>query len=270
MTTVTNSDPSHLKSSPTYNLAKQLCAILTLYVPATYRLNFATDILDILKANSANGIMASLDAEKLFTHIPIDRTINYIIDRVYHNDSTPNIAIPESTLRGMLMCCTKEVPFICPRGEKYQQVGVTMGSPLGVLFANFYMGCIEKEVFNKIENLKIYCRYIDDIFIETTCIADIEVLKVLKDCLQDTSGLTFTAENSTEGSMPFLDILVKQKQDHFTTSVHVKPTSPEHCLYGKSEYPQRFEDSTISAYICRALTHCSTWEQVHIEIKGLH
>ncbi|XP_076041904.1 uncharacterized protein LOC143025781 [Oratosquilla oratoria] len=137
--------------SPTYNIAKQLCAILTPYVPATYSLNSATDFLDILKANSANGIIASLDVEKLFTHIPIDRTINYIIDRVYHNDSTPNIAIPESTLRGMLMCCTKEVPFTCPRGEKYQQVdGVAMGSPLGVQFASFYMGCIE-EVFDKIE-----------------------------------------------------------------------------------------------------------------------
>ncbi|XP_076041859.1 uncharacterized protein LOC143025740 [Oratosquilla oratoria] len=114
-----------------------------------------------------------------------------------------------------------------------------MGSPLGVLFANFYMGCIEEEVFNKIEKPKIYCRYIDDIFIETTCSEDIEVLK---NCLQDTSGLTFTVENSIEGSMLFLDILVKQKQDHFTTSVHVKPTNPGHCLYGKSECPQRYKD----------------------------
>ncbi|XP_076047543.1 uncharacterized protein LOC143029072 [Oratosquilla oratoria] len=141
--------------STSYNIAKQLWAILTPFVPAIYSLNSATDILDILKANSANGIIASLDVEKLFTYIPIDRTINYIIDRVYHNDSTANIAIPESILHTMPMCCTKEVPFTCQHGEKYQQVGgVAMGSPLKVLFANFYMGCIEEEVFKKSKNLR--------------------------------------------------------------------------------------------------------------------
>ncbi|XP_076059462.1 uncharacterized protein LOC143036090 [Oratosquilla oratoria] len=91
-------------SSPTYNIAKQLCALVTPYVPATYILNSATDFLDILKVNSANGIIVSVDVEKLFTHIPIDHTINHIIGRFYHNDNTPSIAISESILRGMLMC----------------------------------------------------------------------------------------------------------------------------------------------------------------------
>ncbi|XP_076041836.1 uncharacterized protein LOC143025717 [Oratosquilla oratoria] len=38
---------------------------------------------------------------------------------------------------------------------RVQQVdGVAMGTLFGVLFANFFMGCIEEEVLNKIENLK--------------------------------------------------------------------------------------------------------------------
>ncbi|XP_076059489.1 uncharacterized protein LOC143036126 [Oratosquilla oratoria] len=191
------------------------------------------------------------------------RTINYIINRVYHNTKTPKLPIPESTLRSLLHCCTTESPFTCSRGVKYQQIdGVAMGSPLGVLFANFFMGCIE-EVFSKFEKPEIYCRYIDDIFIKTTHNEDIILLK---NYLQDASGLTFTIENSVEGSMPFLDILVKQQKEKFDTDTYVKPTNTGQCMNGRSECPQRYINPTISAYIRRDLTHCSTWTKVHTEI----
>ena len=39
--------------TPTYGIAKKLCAILTPYVPATYNLTSATDFLDILKSNNS-------------------------------------------------------------------------------------------------------------------------------------------------------------------------------------------------------------------------
>ncbi|XP_076058667.1 uncharacterized protein LOC143035687 [Oratosquilla oratoria] len=251
--------------TPTYGIAKQLCTILTTYVPAAYSLHSATDFLYILKTNNAMGTIASLDVESLFTSIPIQRTINYIIDRVYNNTNTAKLPMLESILRSLLHCCTTEAPFICPRGMKYQQIdGVAMDSPLGVLFANFFMGCIEEEVFSKFEKPEIYCRYIDDIFIKTTHNEDISLLK---NYLQDASSLTFTIENSLEGSMPFLDILVTQQQEKFDTDTYVKPTNTGQCMNGKSECQQRYINSTISAYIRRALTHCNTWTNVHTEIR---
>lgn len=54
----------------------------------------------------------------------------------------------------------------------YVQVdGVARGSPLGVLFANFYMGSIETLIFHDNPTLKpnIYPRFIDDIFLNMTC-----------------------------------------------------------------------------------------------------
>ncbi|XP_076067661.1 uncharacterized protein LOC143040452 [Oratosquilla oratoria] len=238
--------------------------MLTPYVPATYSLHSATDFLDILKTNNAIGTIASLDAESLFTSIPVQRTINYISDRFYHNTNTPKLPIPESTLRRFLPCCTIKTPFVCRRGVKYQQKdGVTMGSPLGVLFVNFLMGSIEEEVFSKFEKTEIYCRYIDDIFIKTTRNEDIILLK---NYLQDASGLTFTIENSVEGSMPFLDILVKQQQGKFNIAIYVKLTNKGQCMNGRSECPQRYKNSTIRAYIRRALTHCSTWTKAHTEM----
>ena len=164
--------------TPTYGIAESLCAILTPYAPATYNLTSATDFLDILKSNNSRGHIASLDVESLFTNVPVDRTINYIMNRVYRDDATPTLDIAEPALRGLLECCPKEAPFTCPRGAKYRQVdGVAMGSQLGVLLANFFMGCVEEEVFRKIKKPDIYCRYIDDIFIQATDEAEIEHLR---------------------------------------------------------------------------------------------
>merc|ERR1712030_59566 len=74
--------------------------------------------------------------------------------------------IPQIILQQLLELCTKQSPFRCPSGQLYLQIeGVAMGSPLGPTFANFYMGNLEHETFQKTEKPIVYCRYIDDIFV---------------------------------------------------------------------------------------------------------
>ena len=85
--------------------------------------------------------------------------------------------------------------------------------------------------------------------------------------LQQATGLCFTVERSKNGTMPFLDVLVEQQEPSFGTTVYVKDSDLGHCLNGVSECPQRYKDSTIGAYIRRALTHCSNWTLVHQEIE---
>ncbi|XP_045133340.1 uncharacterized protein LOC123517393 [Portunus trituberculatus] len=121
-----------------------------------------------------------------------------------------------------------------------------MGSPLGVLLANFFMGCIEEVVFKETEEPDIYCTYIDDIFTKTKNQANTEHVRQR---LQQVSGFNFTIESSINGTMPFLDIFVKQPDESFNTEVYVKDTNPGHCLNGRSECPQRYKDSAIGAYI---------------------
>lgn len=83
-----------------------------------------------------------------------------------------------------------------------------MGSTLGVLLADSFMGCVEEEAFKNFHH-------------ETENEEDTEQLRLR---LQETSGLTFTIEKSTNGTMPFLDVLVEQETDSFTTGVYAKPT----------------------------------------------
>ena len=252
--------------TPTYHIAKKLSEILTPYTPIAFSVNSPINFLDLLSNNNSTGHIASLDVESLFTNVPVDRTIQYILNRVYHNDDTPKCDIPEPIMKALLECCTKEAPFTCPRGNRYCQIdGVAMGSPLGVLFANFFMGTIEEEIFSEHHKPQIYCRYIDDIFLKVDHMDQIEILRHR---LMETSGLNFTVEHSENGSLPFLDVLVKVRQDgKFSTSVFVKASNPGHCLNGISECPQKYKESTISAYIRRALTHCNEWKNVHKELE---
>ena len=81
------------------------------------------------------------------------------------------------------------------------------------------------------------------------------------------SGLNFTIENSTSGEIHFFNVLVKQEESSSNTDVYVKTTNSGHCLNEKSGCPKRYMNSTIAAYIRRAITHYSTWKQVHKEIQ---
>ena len=174
--------------------------------------------------------------------------------------------IPEKAMKTLLEICTKEAPFTCPRGRMYQQIdGVAMGSPLGVLFANFFMGTIEEELLST-NRPSIYCRYIDDTFV---CVKDPQELQELRQRFITSSGLNFNFEESTDGKLSFLDVMVTARSNGFETTVYTKPTNIGLCLNVMSECPNRYLRSTINAYIRRALSHSTTWKATHAELDRL-
>ena len=116
-------------------------------------LNSSSDFVDLVHSRKHTGLIASLDVESLFTNVPIDPTIQIILENTYNHDSIPPPKIPSEILKQVLELCTKEAPFRCPENKLYLQIeGVAMGSPLGPTFANFYMGNLEKKVFENPDN----------------------------------------------------------------------------------------------------------------------
>ena len=109
----------------------------------------------------------------------------------------------------------------------------------------------------------IYCRYIDNIFVR---VRHNEELQALKEKLATAFSLNFTYEESRDGRLPFLDILVTAHNAGFATSVYVKNTNHGQCLNGDSECPQRYLKPTNNVYVRRALTHCSSWDTSHKEL----
>ena len=78
-----------------------------------------------------------MDAESLFTNVPTEETIEIIINAVYNHATLPPPPPKPDTMRKLLQVCTSETPFhFC--GKTYVQIDeVSMGSPLGLTFADF-------------------------------------------------------------------------------------------------------------------------------------
>ncbi|XP_068229709.1 uncharacterized protein [Palaemon carinicauda] len=219
-----------------------------------------------IKDVHSEGVIASMDVESLFTNVPVDETIVLIAERIYRDETTPEFNIPEQALRTLLAICTERAPFTNHRGHMYlQKDGVAMGSPLGVLFANFYMGVVEEGILTTRvppRLLPLYC--IDDTFVEAT---STEAIKNLRRTFEDNSVLHFTVENSVDNSLPFLDVFISSTNEGFQTTVYTKPTNLGMCLNGESECPSRYRALTIKAFVWRALSHWSSWTETHKELE---
>ena len=134
-----------------------------------------------------------------------------------------------------------------------------------LLFANAYMCSVENTIL-KDPTLKphIYCRYVDDIFLD---IQDENHLQKLKSEMEKKSVLRFTIENSVENKLPFLDIAIDRNDGKFRTKVFTKPTDAGRCMNAASECPDRYKLSVIRSYIHRAIKLCSEWTTLHTELK---
>ena len=157
-------------STATYKLAKRLNQLLKPCIPAKFCINSVDEFLDILSAKRPDGILASIDVESLFTNVPIDDTIDIILDEVCEKrtNGLPGLNLSRPILEPLLQACTKDAPFRGPDGQLYvQKESDTMGSPLGSLFANFYMAYVENRVLSDPSvTPHTYVIYVDDCFVD--------------------------------------------------------------------------------------------------------
>ena len=139
-----------------------------------------------------------------------------------------------------------------------------MGSPLGPLFANFYMSHVENLALSDPDvTPHTYVRYVDDCFVE---VRDTEHLSKLVRQLEANSVLKFTYELSRDNILPFLDVLVERGEGQYHTSVYRKPTNTTQTLNANSECPTRYKTSVVRAFIRRAIRTCSSHKTMHEEI----
>ena len=107
---------------------------------------------------------ASFDVKSLFTNVPLQRTINIILDRVYNNKLIAT-QLKKRTLKKLIKdTCSKTV--FSANNKLYQKIdGVSMSSCLGPFLANIIMTEMEKTIIEKFIDDRIflfYERYVDD------------------------------------------------------------------------------------------------------------
>ena len=87
---------------------------------------------------------------------------------------------------------------------------------LCAIFSNFYMSNLENKVFNTINKLNIYSRYIDDLSLLTN---NTDEINIIHETFQNDSVFNVTQELNINNKILFLSILIDTNNiNKFTTS----------------------------------------------------
>ena len=87
----------------------------------------------------------------------------------------------------------------------------------------------------------MYYRHVDDVIVDVPT----RELETLKTALETESGLGFTTELSISNKLPFLDLMVINQDDDFSTDVYVKPTNLGRCMNGNGDCTDSYKRGVI-------------------------
>jgi hypothetical protein len=156
-----------------------------------------------------------------------------------------------------LTICTQKSHFQF-NGEFFDQIdGVAMGSPLGPLFANFFMSDFECKHMSKLKSLGLilWYRYVDDVFATTT---SKEAADTCLEYLNDQhNNIKFTIEHEDNNKIPFLESWVERKPNKYITYVYHKKTFTGVYLNWLSLTARRYKIGLIHNLAYRIYMICS-------------
>ena len=211
----------------------------------------------------------SFDVESLFTNIPTLETIDIIVKLVYTKNKKYFHGLTKQELAKLLIVCTQQSHFQFNNDYFDQVDGVSMGSPLGPLFANIFMADFEKktmQVLNKM-GLNKWLRYVDDIFAtlkdKTTANAILEYLN------KQHLNIRFTIEKEESKSLPFLDTRVVRNSDRYITKIYRKKTFTGVYLNWKSLTARKYKIGLINCLLNRTWRICTTQDDRDEEVARL-
>lgn len=261
-----------MSGTVTHDISQHLNSVIRPYINSTYIIKSSDELLVRLGAVTLKPgqQMLSLDVESLFTNVPVEDTINIIIEAAYNHPTVAPPQYPPEVLRKLLKICTTETPFQF-NGTSYVQVdGVSMGSPLGPTFADFYMSALENYVLsqeNRVSNPVFFVRYVDDIL---AVFNNSNHIRHFVNRLKNNSVLNFTTEMMKDNIFHFLDVkLTVKPTGQITTSVYVKPTDRGTYSNFRSHIPDNYKKSVVKTLINRAVKFSSSWLELNVEISRL-
>ena len=198
-----------------------LAKLLSPLSKSEYTVNSTNDFISRLKQKEipVNMKLISFDVTSLFTNVPLDYTIDLILDRIYVRKELET-SITKNELKELLILCTKNVHFTY-RNEVYIQTdGVAMGSPLGPVLAGIFMVELEREILPELSTVMLpWFRYVDDTI---TYIKEEYIDHVLHKINNFHNNINFTYELEQNGGIAFLDVLIMKSANELKTTVYRK------------------------------------------------
>ena len=200
--------------------------------------------------------------KSLFTNVPIEETIDICTQQLYHSDiERPSLS--EKSFQKLLRMVTTSVEFSVDDIMFRQIDGVAMGSPLGPVLANIFVGFHEQRLpIKNNSSLLSYCRYVDDTF--SLNITRESAGKFLNELNNLHPALQFTCEHESNLTLPFKDVLVhkhhsgnNENTTTFTTSVYRKPSFTGQYTRWDSFSSRRHKINLVKCLTHRAKKICS-------------
>ena len=229
----------------TYKAAKVISQYLKPLCDSEYTikdtLSFANVIKELppLKEDEED---VSYDIESLFTNIPINDTIDYILDQIYVQHKLKPIC-NKLIFKRLLIKLSAEVTFTFNSKFCKQTDGCTMGGPLSVTFSDIYMTKMEGDVVRPL-NLIFYRRYVDDIYNRRKINKKDDLYEALS---KYHKNIKLTVEKSPS---KFLDTKLIINNGIYETQVYRKETKmPTHW---SSNIPKRYKRNAISVDLHRS------------------
>ena len=163
----------------------------------------------------------SFDVQSLFTSVPIQKTINKILDRVY-NKKLINTNLKKRTTKNLLLDFCTKTPFSFDNVLYEKCDGVSMDSSLGLVLANIILTEVENVTVKPLIEtsvLRFYCRYVDD---NLVMIKKDKIQHVLNSFNSFDKNLRFTVDTFDNGNIHFLDIKILNNGE---TDIYIKDTN---------------------------------------------
>ena len=131
-----------------------------------------------------------------------------------------------------------------------------MGSPLGPILADIFIGHLEQKLRKEISNVNLYCRYVDDIFIISDTKEDGQILFDHLNSIHP--NITLTQHCETDNCIAFLDVEISRRADgSIKRSVYRKNTWSGQYLHFTSFSPIGYKVGLVRTLFHRAREICS-------------
>ena len=244
--------------SAVHGLAQLLVPILAPLTTNEFSVSNSLMFAEELGLSKLGGLtLASFDISSLFTNIPLDETIQIILD-ANARKKLGKIYNP-TVLKEALVASTKKCNFIFNEVVYEQLDGVAMGSPLGPTLANIFM-CHFEETFLKnatVGKPRFYRRYVDDILLGFSEPADIDTFWQYYNSRHD--NIKFTIEYEAQCTISFLDITIIREPETEGVITHMYRKNTFTGLlskYNTFTY-NKYKTGLIHCLLFRALKICS-------------
>ena len=258
--------------SVTYGVAKGLAKIFKPLVgKSPHHINSTQDFVEQVKhiTLAPGECLSCYDVSALFTLVPVDPALNIIRD-LLEKDHTlkERTVLAVSDIILLLEFCLKNTYFSF-QDQFYEQVeGVAMGSPVSPIVANLYIEYLEQKGLSTAPPPWFWHRFVDDTFVIHKEVNKQDFLQHINSV--DPAIRLTVEDNKDDGSIPFLDTIVKpEADDSLSITVYRKPTHIGQYLQWDSYHHLSAKFSVIHTLSHRATTVCSRSELLQQEMDHL-